>query len=49
MTECPILNVFGCFILFKQFFCVCMVMGVGKNNNKKNAIMLYVVVFGDGR
>jgi len=31
----------------KSFFCV--VMGVGKNDNQKNAMVLYVVMFGDGR
>ncbi len=50
MTECPLLkNLFGCFILFKQIIFVCMVMGVKKNNNKKNVTVLYVGVFGDGR
>ncbi len=43
-------NEFEFFILSKRFFIfLCVVMGVRKSNNQKNATMLYVVVFGDGR
>ncbi len=31
----------------KKILFVCEIMGVGKNNNEKDAIVLYVVMFGD--
>ncbi len=40
---------FNFFILSKQNHFLCVVMGVGKNDNQKIATMLYVVMFGDGK